>query len=132
MKLINKELLDNLSEQARENVRLRKNYNIHNTLDDSVQQLLNALEPGSILPIHRHLHTEETYLLVRGGLRVLFYNNEKEVVKTILLNLQDGNYGVSIPKGQWHTIDNIEKGTIIYEVKQGPYAPLNESDILVI
>ena len=130
MKIIDQNLLDNLTEEASKNERLRMNYNLHDQLDDSVQRLLNALEPGTDLPIHRHKNTEETYMLVRGGMRVLFYNEKKEITESVILSSKVGNYGISIPKGQWHTIDNIEKGTVIFEVKQGPYSPLNADDIL--
>jgi cupin fold WbuC family metalloprotein len=130
MKIIDQNLLDNLTEEASKNERLRKNYNLHEKLDDPVQRLLNALEPGTDLPIHRHKNTEETYMLVRGGMRVLFYNEKKEITESVMLSSKAGSYGISIPKGQWHTIDNIEKGTVIFEVKQGPYAPLEADDIL--
>ena len=130
MKIIDQNLLDNLTDEASKNERLRKNYNLHEKLDDPVQRLLNALEPGTDLPIHRHKNTEETYMLVRGGMRVLFYNDKKEITESVLLSSKAGTYGISIPKGQWHTIDNIEKGTVIFEVKQGPYAPLEADDIL--
>ena len=130
MKIIDQNLLDNLTDEASKNERLRKNYNLHEKLDDPVQRLLNALEPGTDLPIHRHKNTEETYMLVRGGMRVLFYNDKKEITESVMLSSKAGSYGISIPKGQWHTIDNIEKGTVIFEVKQGPYAPLDADDIL--
>jgi cupin fold WbuC family metalloprotein len=130
MKIIDQNLLDNLTDEASKNERLRKNYNLHEKLDDPVQRLLNALEPGTDLPIHRHKNTEETYMLVRGGMRVLFYNEKKEITESVMLSSKAGSYGISIPKGQWHTIDNIEKGTVIFEVKQGPYAPLEADDIL--
>ena len=130
MKIIDQNLLDNLTDEASKNERLRKNYNLHDKLDDPVQRLLNALEPGTDLPIHRHKNTEETYMLVRGGMRILFYNDKKEITESVVLSSKAGTYGISIPKGQWHTIDNIEKGTVIFEVKQGPYAPLEADDIL--
>jgi len=130
MKIIDQNLLDNLTEEASKNERLRKNYNLHEKLDDPVQRLLNALEPGTDLPIHRHKNTEETYMLVRGGMRVLFYNDKKEITESVMFSSKAGSYGISIPKGQWHTIDSIEKGTVIFEVKQGPYSPLEADDIL--
>jgi len=130
MKIIDQNLLDNLTEEASKNERLRKNYNLHEKLDDPVQRLLNALEPGTDLPIHRHKNTEETYMLVRGGMRVLFYNDKKEITESVMFSSKAGSYGISIPKGQWHTIDNNEKGTVIFEVKQGPYSPLEADDIL--
>jgi len=130
MTLIDENLLNNLTEEAVANPRLRKNFNLHNSLDDKVQKLLNALEPGTILPIHRHINTDEVYFMVRGSLIVKFYNEQKELTKTQELNPQTGQFGISIPAGQWHTIEVLEKGTIIFEVKEGPYSPLKEDDIL--
>lgn len=130
MKIIDENLLNNLTEEAVANPRLRKNFNLHNSLDDKVQKLLNALEPGTILPIHRHINTDEVYFMVRGSLIVKFYNEQKKLIKTQELNSKKGKFGISIPAGQWHTIEVLEKGTIIFEVKEGPYLPLKEDDIL--
>lgn len=130
MKLIDENLLNNLTEEAVVNPRLRKNFNLHNSLDDKVQKLLNALEPGTVLPIHRHINTDEVYFMVRGSLIVKFYNEKKDLTKTQVLNPQTGQFGISIPAGQWHTIEVLEKGTIIFEVKEGPYLPLKDVDIL--
>lgn len=132
MKIIDKELLDKLSEQAQKSERLRKNYNLHRSLNDHVQRLLNALEPGTDLPVHRHLHTDETYMLFRGSLNVKLFNDKKELLQTILLDTDKGKYGMSIPAGQWHTVEVLEKGTVIFEIKQGPYSPLDPNDILDI
>lgn len=130
MKIIDTVLLDKLTEQAEGNERLRKNYNLHRSLNDHVQRLLNALEPGTELPVHRHLHTDETYVLLRGSLNVLLYNEKKQLAQTIPLNLKTGKYGLSIPAGQWHTVEVLEKGTVIFEIKQGPYSPLEMGDIM--
>ena len=130
MKIIDTALLDKLTEQAKGNDRLRKNYNLHRSLNDHVQRLLNALEPGTQLPVHRHLHTDETYVLLRGSLNVLLYNEKKELIECIPLNPKNGKHGVSIPAGQWHTVEVLEKGTVIFEIKQGPYSPLELTDIM--
>lgn len=132
MRIIDNELLDKLTEQAGNNERLRKNYNLHHSLNDKVQQLLNALEPGTVLPVHRHSHTDETYMVLKGSLNVLLYNENKKPTQTILLDPKIGKYGVSIPAGQWHSVEILEKGTVIFEVKQGPYMPLEEKDIMVL
>lgn len=132
MRIIDDELLDKLTLQAKSNERLRKNYNLHRSLNDHVQRLLNALEPGTILPVHRHLHTDETYILFRGALKVHMYNENKLLIQTILLDSKSGKYGLSIPAAQWHTIEVLESGTVIFEIKQGPYAPLELSDILEV
>ena len=130
MKIINKDLLDEITRQAKESPRLRMNYNLHDNLDAKAQKLLNALEPGTILPIHRHPNTTETYLLLRGKLNVILYNDKKEVLETMYLDTANGNYGLDIPAGQWHSIEVLESGTVILEVKDGPYIPFQPEDIL--
>ena len=130
MKIINKDLLDEITRQAKESPRLRMNYNLHDNLDAKAQKLLNALEPGTILPIHRHPNNNETYLLLRGKLNVILYNDKKEVLETMHLDTANGNYGLDIPAGQWHSIEVLESGTVILEVKDGPYIPFQPEDIL--
>lgn len=128
--LIDKNLLDKVTAEAKANARLRMNYNFHETLDAPAQRLLNALEPGTVLPIHRHCHTAETYVLLRGRLNILFYNEQKQITERYELDPQKGVYGVNIPRGQWHTIEVLCSGTVIFEVKDGPYSPLTPDDIL--
>lgn len=130
MQLINESLLDEVTRQAQESPRLRMNYNLHDSLDAKAQRLLNALEPGTLLPIHRHPHTAETYLLLRGKINVLYYNDQKELMETVVLEPGSGNYGIHIPKNQWHTLEVLESGSVIFEVKDGPYTPLEEKDVL--
>ena len=130
MQLINESLLDEVTRQAQESPRLRMNYNLHDSLDAKAQRLLNALEPGTLLPIHRHPHTAETYLLLRGEIKVLYYNDQKELIETVVLEPESGNYGIHSPKNQWHTLEVLERGSVIFEVKDGPYTPLEEKDVL--
>ena len=128
--LIDKNLLDQVTEQAKASERLRMNYNLHDSLDAKAQRLLNALEPGTVLPIHRHNHTAETYIVLRGCINVTFYNDNKTIIEKHLVTPSQGIYGVHIPAGQWHTLEVLESGTVIFEVKDGPYAPLGKEDIL--
>ena len=128
--IIDENLLDKVTQQAKESPRLRMNFNLHESLDAKAQRLLNALEPGTILPIHRHPHTAETYIVVRGKLRMMFYDENKNVTQTFELNPQKGKYGVQIQKNQWHALEVLESGTIIFEVKDGPYMPSAPEDIL--
>lgn len=130
--IIDEKLLDEVSRQAETSPRLRMNYNFHETLDAGAQRLLNALEPGTELPVHRHRATAETYIVLRGGVKVLFYDANGQVTGTFLLNPVTKNYGIHIPKGQWHTLEVLEKGTVIFEVKDGPYTPLGKEDVLNI
>jgi cupin fold WbuC family metalloprotein len=130
MDRIDEKLLDKLSQEARDNERLRMNYNLHQHLDDKVQRLLNALEPGTEIPIHRHRYAAETYILLRGRIKVYFYNANKELQSETLLDVGGGCYGIHIPAGQWHALEVLESGSVIFEVKEGPYTPLTSDDIL--
>ena len=128
--IIDKNLLNEVSAKAKQSERLRMNYNLHDSLDAKAQRLLNALEMGTILPIHRHRHTSETYVLLRGKIRVMFYNEMGGETASYLLDPLLGNYGVHIPAGQWHTLEVLENDSVIFEVKDGPYTPLEPEDML--
>lgn len=130
MIIINNTLLDTITEKAKTSQRLRMNFNLHDSLDSPVQRLMNALEPGTELPIHRHRHTDETYIVLRGAIKVFLYNDDKTLKEQVLLNPCDGEYGINIPAGQFHTVEVLEKGTVIFEVKEGPYTPLGDGDTL--
>ena len=127
--LIDDKLLDEVAAKAKASERLRMNYNLHETLDAKAQRLLNALEPGTVLPIHRHPHTAETYMLLRGRIDVMFYDDTRREIQRFELDLRRGNYGVQIPKGQWHTLE-VRESSVIFEVKDGPYTPLTPEDML--
>ena len=128
--LLDDKLLDGVTLAAKESPRLRMNYNLHESLDAKAQRLFNALEPGTELPVHRHRHTAETYILVRGRLDVIFYDDQKNETARYGLDPREGRYGVHIPAGQWHTLEVHESGTVIFEVKDGPYTPLSPEDVL--
>ena len=130
MKILDKELLDTITAQAQESLRLRMNYNLHDSLEAKAQRLFNALEPGTVLPIHRHRHTAETYILVRGKMKVEYYNQNKELTDTEILDPAEGKYGLHVPAGQWHTVIPLESGTMVFEVKDGPYMPFQPEDVL--
>ena len=127
--IINNELLDDVTAKAEESPRLRMNFNLHDSLDAKAQRLINVLLPGTVLPIHRHTHTAETYVLLRGKMFVVFYNDIGAQTERYLLDPTIGNYGVKIPAGQWHGIEVIEPSAI-FEVKDGPYTPLKPEDTL--
>lgn len=128
--LINCQLLDQLTEQAKTSQRLRMHLNLHESPESKAQRLLVALEPGTDLPIHRHPLVNETQMILRGSLKVIFYNDLKEITNEFLLNPIHGNYGIHTPKGQWHTLEVIESGTVIIEIKDGPYSPSVPEDIM--
>ena len=127
--IIDDQLLDNVAAKAEESPRLRMNYNLHDSLEAKAQRLINVLLPGSPLPIHRHRHTAETYVILRGKMFVVFYNDMGAQTERYLLDPTQGNYGVQIPAGQWHGIEVVEPSAI-FEVKDGPYTPLEPEDML--
>jgi cupin fold WbuC family metalloprotein len=130
MQLIHTALLNHVSEEAQSNPRLRKNFNFHEGASSLSQRLLNALEPGTVLPIHRHRHTDETYVLLRGRIQVLLYDAKKVLTDAEVLDPMAGVFGVNIPAGQWHTIEVLESGSVIFECKDGPYTALEQEDLL--
>ena len=130
MKILDKELLDTITAQAQESPRLRMNYNLHDSLEAKAQRLFNALEPGTVLPIHRHRHTAETYILVRGKMKVEYYNQNKELTDTEILDPAEGKYGLHVPAGQWHTVIPLDSGPMVFEVKDGPDMPFQPEDVL--
>lgn len=127
--IIDNVLLDTVTAQAEASRRLRMNYNLHDSLDAKAQRLINVLLPGTSLPVHRHTHTAETYVILRGKIFVVFYNSLGEQTDRFLLDPTIGNYGINIPAGQWHTVEVIEPSAIL-EVKDGPYTPLTPENTL--
>ncbi len=105
------------------------NFNLHDNLDAKAQRLINVLLPGTPLPIHRHRHTAETYVLLRGKMFVVFYDDLGGQVERCFLDPESGFYGIHIPVGQWHNVEVIEPSAIL-EVKDGPYTALEPEDIM--
>lgn len=129
--VVDKKILDELTAKAKENPRLRCNLDMRNSADDQSQRMLNALEPGSVVPIHRHRGSSETVVCLRGRV-VEEYYDELERTCTEAIELRPGGQVVAlnIPIGQWHTIRSLESGTVIMEVKDGAYEPTGAEDIL--
>lgn len=124
-------MLNSLTEQAKASERLRMNLDLRNSDIDGSQRMLNAIEPGSILPIHRHQKTSETMVCLRGKLRVEYYDElERTCTESFILEPNGMNVAVSIPIGIWHTVHALESGTCILEMKNGAYEPLQDVDIL--
>lgn len=129
--IINTALLDELTEQAKASPRLRMNMDLRNSPKDKSQRMLNAMEPGTVLPIHRHKYTSETVVCLRGHLREFYYDDLGRMVdEAIDLGPGQECLALSIPAGQWHTVEVLESGTVIMEMKDGPYEPLGADDIL--
>lgn len=129
MELINKELLDKLTLEAVRNNRLRINYNFHKNLNDKCQRLLNAMEPGTVIPIHHH-KVAEMYIVLRGRLKANIYDDNKNIVESHIIDPKEGNFGVQIEENKWHSVEVLEQGTVIFEVKEGPYIPHETGGIL--
>lgn len=128
---ITQAILDNLTELAKASPRLRMNYDLRDTDGDTSQRMLNALEPGTVLPIHRHQKTSETVVCLRGRLVEEYYDElERICTETIELSPSGPVVALNIPAGQWHTVRALESGTIILEIKNGVYEPISDSDIL--
>lgn len=130
MKVIDEQLLKEVSAQAKESPRLRKNYNFHQSLEDKCHRFLNAVEPGTKVDIHRHPMKDESFVILRGKGRVNTYNDDGSVAESVVLCPEDGNYGVDIPKGVWHNIEALEPDSVIFEVKEGPFVPHEMEGIL--
>ena len=129
--IIDDKLIAEITEKAWASERKRMNFNLHESLDAKAQRLLNVLLPGTVLPVHRHRHTAETYILLSGKLNVVFYDDAGKELERFHLDPRDCNFGVHIPKGQWHGIEVLEPATI-FEVKDGPYIPTAPEDMLVL
>lgn len=130
MKIINRQLLDDLTAAARENPRRRQNWNLHPRDEFPAHRLLNAMEPCSYIRPHRHLDPlkDETFLIVRGRLGVIVFADDGAVAKTVLLESGGEILGVDIPSGSYHTAVSLAAGTIFFEAKAGPYLPLQENE----
>lgn len=124
---ITKEILDNLTDQAKASPRLRMNYDLRNSSEDQSQRMLNALEPDTVLPIHRHRTTSETVVCIRGHFEEYFYDNQGNLTETI--DMVPGGIVLNIEADQWHSLKCLESGTVLLEIKDGPYQPLSEEEI---
>ena len=128
--IIGKTLLDNLSSQAKASPRLRQNCDLRNTPEDNSQRMLNALEPGTVMPIHRHRKSSETVVIVRGSLIERFYDEEGDVTEEVLMVPGGENPVVQVEKGRWHSLECLEAGTVLFEAKDGAWEPLGKEDIM--
>ena len=130
---ITQAILDSLTEQAKASPRLRMNLDLRNSPEDGSQRMLNAIEPGSPLPIHRHRKSSETVVCLRGRLVEEFYDDlEMICTESIELSPNGPVVALNMPIGQWHTARALESGTVILEMKDGPYEPTGAEDILTL
>ena len=125
--IIDHHILDNLTAQAKASPRLRMNLDLRNSSEDGSQRMLNAIEPGTVMPIHRHRTSSETVVCLRGHFEEYFYDSEGKLTDTI--DMVPGGTLINVPIGQWHSLKSLESGTVLLECKDGKYAPLEEIDI---
>lgn len=126
---IDKQTLAKVTVKAQSSARLRKNYNYHASLDDPINRMLNAVEPASYVQPHKHENPDkrEVFLLLKGKMLVVFFNDNGEITEHVILDNME-NFGVEIPPSTWHTIIALESGTVVYEVKDGPYSVSNDKN----
>ena len=130
---ITQAILNKLTEEAKASPRLRMNMDLRNSDADQSQRMLNALEPGTPMPIHRHQKTSETVVCLRGRLVWEFYDElERRCTETVELSPNGPVVALNVPAGQWHSIRVLESGTVILECKDGAYEPLGPEDILTV
>jgi cupin fold WbuC family metalloprotein len=125
---ITQAILDKLTEEAKASPRLRMNMDLRNSSEDLSQRMLNALEPGTVMPIHRHKESSETCVCVRGHFEEYFYDSDGRLVETV--DMVPGGVVLNIEKGQWHSLKCLESGTVLLESKDGPYRPLEEDEVM--
>ncbi len=123
IQIIDDQLLSELSAEAQKRERKRVNYNFHSTYNDPINRMLNAFEPGTYVQPHKHENPDkrEVFLLLKGKLAMVFFNDAGEITEHVILSHFEGNYAVEIPPKVWHTVVSLEKGTVVYEIKDGPY-----------
>ena len=128
--IIDTQLLDILSSRAKASPRLRMNYDLRDSENDNSQRMLNALEPGTVMPIHRHRKTSETVVIVRGSIIERFYDEDGNVTEEVLMVPGGENPVVQVEKGRWHSLECLEPGTVLFEAKDGAWEPLEEENMM--
>ena len=128
--IIDRKILDELTARAKASPRLRMNLDLRNSPEDQSQRMLNAIEPGTVLPVHRHRKSSETVVCIRGHFEEYFYDPEGRLTEVI--DMFPGGPVINIPVGQWHNLKSLESGTVLLECKDGAFEALGEEDILII
>ena len=130
IQLIDNQLLDRITAEARASNRKRKNYNFHKEYSDTLQRLLNAMEPGTYIRPHKHENPDkrEAFWIIRGTIAVVLFNEQGDVIDCHVLNRDKGCFGIDLPPRTWHCLISIESGSVAYEVKDGPYNPIDDKN----
>ena len=126
--VITQALLDDLTAKAKDNPRLRQSFDLRNTPEDKSQRMLNAIEPGTVMPIHRHQGSSETCVCIRGHFVEYFY--DENGLLTDAIDMVPGGVVLNIEAGQWHNLKSLKSGTVLLEAKDGAYAPLSDDEIM--
>lgn len=127
---LDKGLFDSVTREAEQSERLRMNRDMRTTSADKSQRMLNAIEPGTVLPVHRHRGSTETCIVLRGKAEEIFYDGSGNEIERVMMQPDTDCCGVNIEVGRWHKIVSLEQGTVIFEAKDGAYEPLSPEDIL--
>ena len=126
--IIDRHTLDALTADAKASPRLRMNLDLRNSSEDGSQRMLNAIEPGTVMPVHRHRTSSETVVCIRGHFEEYFYDDAGRLTDTF--DMVPGGLVVNVPVGQWHSLKSLESGTVLLECKDGAWASLGEEDVL--
>lgn len=129
---ISQEILNNLSEQAKASPRLRMAMDLRNSPEDLSQRMLNALELGTVMPIHRHLASSETVVLLRGKICWHFYDDAGNETESVVLDANGDVRCINVEKARWHSLDCLESGSVLLECKDGKYEPLREYEVMAL
>ena len=124
--IISDVLLSDLTDKAKRNPRLRVNYDLRNSKQDRSQRMLNAVEPGTVIPIHRHPNTSTTVIVLRGSIRQNFFDSDGNLEESVLLSFNGVVKAVQIEAGRWHNLESLETGTVLFEAKDGSWEPYEQ------
>lgn len=131
--VISKHIIDDLSEQTKVSPRVRMHFDLRNSSNDNTKRMLNAIEPGSIMQIHRHQKTSETVICLRGKVVEEFFDElERISTDSIVLSPNGPNVAINVPIGKWHRLRAVESGSVVLSVKDGKCEPLSDVDILAL
>ena len=127
--IIDKQILDDLTAQAKASPRLRMNLDLRNSPSDGSQRMLNALEPGTVMPIHRHRASSETVVIIRGKIQWVFYDDDGNETERVTLDANGELRMLNVEKGRWHSLESLESGSVLFECKDGAYAPFQDDEV---
>lgn len=130
--IITEHFLDVLSAQAQASPRLRMNYDLRNSAEDNSQRMLNALEPGTVMPIHRHMASSETVVLLRGRICWHFYDDAGHETESVVLDANGDIRCINVEKARWHSLECMESGSVLLECKNGRYEALRENELMCL